>query len=182
MPFSPVFQKKDPMLCSEQAAEGLQGAGAAKGTIRRQNQTSSQYRGYLEPAKLLWLKIEWFTKIESGITIMMTHIHMNAYNKWCTSNSHHPWLMQSAEESRGVLPPRSELLLHEVIWDRTSLWSVLIVSSLLPGLCWEQPWLCTALLSSSYKHQQVTNAAFLLEPKHSMTPEGNKSTPAETKI
>jgi len=58
MPFSPVFQMKDPMLCSEQAAEGLQGAGAAKGTIRRQNQTSSQYRGYLEPAKLLWLKIE----------------------------------------------------------------------------------------------------------------------------
>ena len=40
----------------------------------------------------------------------------------------------------------------------------------------EQPWLCTTLLSSNYKHECVINIVFLLEPKHSIIRDTLKKT------
>jgi len=44
------------------------------------------------------------------------------------------------------------------------------------ALCWEQPWLCTTLLSSSCKHRCVISVVFLLAPKQSTIPGTLKKT------
>jgi len=51
------------------------------------------------------------------------------------------------------------------------------------ALCWEWPWLCTALFSRNYKHQCVISIVFLLEPKHSILPDTlKKIIPSQLKI